>query len=160
MIKNQILQPIKDPGIRQDIFARMVDILGKEHTGPTISNPLDFIEIGEKGLPAVILNSIMSRFNLTTNEMADLLGVAFNTLYRWLRINKILDQSHSVKFLELSNLFLYGEEVFGSAENFTKWIKRPNTALGGMEPAKLMGMPEGLSKVKDLLVRIEYGVYS
>jgi putative toxin-antitoxin system antitoxin component (TIGR02293 family) len=55
---------------------------------------------------------------------------------------------------------LYGNEVFGSQTNFFKWLELPNTALGGLEPKELLEIPNGVSKVRDLLGRIEYGVYS
>jgi uncharacterized protein (DUF2384 family) len=54
----------------------------------------------------------------------------------------------------------YGSEVFGSTEHFIKWLNLSNTALGGMEPYELLGIPGGVSKVRDLLGRIEKGVYS
>ncbi len=34
----------------------------------------------------------------------------------------------------------------------------PNMALGGLEPKELLEIPGGISKVKDVLGRIEYGV--
>jgi putative toxin-antitoxin system antitoxin component (TIGR02293 family) len=65
-----------------------------------------------------------------------------------------------VKLFEITDLFLYGTDVFGSQENFFKWLQLPNAALGGMEPQELIEIPDGISKVRDILGRIEYGVYS
>jgi putative toxin-antitoxin system antitoxin component (TIGR02293 family) len=61
---------------------------------------------------------------------------------------------------ELTDLFLYGSDVFESRENFFKWLDLPNRALGGLTPKELLEIPGGISKVKDLLGRIEHGVYS
>ena len=92
--------------------------------------------------------------------MADLVGISIRTLFKWIKSDKSLTQNYSVKVLEMTDLFLYGESTFKSREGFLRWIGSPNTALGGMAPAKLMSMPEGLSKVRDLLGGIEQGVYS
>lgn len=138
----------------------MEDMLGKKGKGISISNPLDYIKIGEKGISPTFLVHLMERFSLEKSLMADLVGVSMRTLFKWIKSDKSLTQSYSVKVLEMADLFLYGESIFKSREDFLSWIKSPNTALGGMAPAKLMSMPEGLSKVRDLLGRIEHGVYS
>ena len=65
-----------------------------------------------------------------------------------------------MKLFEIADLFLYGEEVFGDRDAFFKWLNLPNEALGGFEPQQLIEISEGVSKVRDILGRIEYGVYS
>lgn len=160
MIKDELFGREVDEKGNRNMFAKLVDLLGKENTGSTISSSLDFIEIGEKGLPAISVVSVMGKFNINIHEMANFLGVESDSLLFWIKKNIQLDQPRSVKLLELSSLFFYGEEVFHTVENFLIWIKRPNRAFGGMRPVKLMEMPEGLSKIRDLLGRIEHGVYS
>ena len=88
-----------------------------------------------------------------------MLNISEPTLYRWIRANINLERNFSVKLFEITDLFLYGSEVFGSKDNFFKWLNLPNTALGGMEPQELVDIPEGVSKIKDVLGRIEHGVY-
>jgi uncharacterized protein (DUF2384 family) len=39
-------------------------------------------------------------------------------------------------------------------------VNLPNTALGGLEPQELLEIPGGISKVKDIVGRIDYGVFS
>jgi len=39
-------------------------------------------------------------------------------------------------------------------------LNRPNTALGGIQPIELIEMPEGISKLRDILGRIEHGIDS
>jgi putative toxin-antitoxin system antitoxin component (TIGR02293 family) len=88
------------------------------------------------------------------------LNVSSPTIYRWIRTHKKLDKNLSAKLFEIADLFLYGTEVFGNKENFFKWIELPNTALGGMKPIEIIELSEGVSKVRDVLLRIEYGVFS
>ncbi len=56
-------------------------------------------------------------------------------------------------------IFLYGSDVPGNAGNLLKWLNIPNLALGGMAPLELIKIPGGISKVRDVLGRIEYSVY-
>jgi putative toxin-antitoxin system antitoxin component (TIGR02293 family) len=89
-----------------------------------------------------------------------MLSVSEPTLYRWTKANKILARNYSIQLFEIVDMFIYGSEVFDSNENFFKWLNLPNTALGGFEPQDLIEIPGGISKVKDILGRIEHGVYS
>jgi putative toxin-antitoxin system antitoxin component (TIGR02293 family) len=51
-------------------------------------------------------------------------------------------------------------EVFGNSEKATRWMERPNRALGQKTPIEMLGTEEGRKEVEELLGRIEYGVYS
>jgi len=72
----------------------------------------------------------------------------------------MLDSVFSVKLFQVTDLFLYGSGVFGSRDNFFKWMILSNTAPGGMEPQELVIYSDGVSKVRGVLGRIEHGVYS
>lgn len=112
------------------------------------------------GLNANVIRNFRIYFNIPLQTTAQMLNVSEPTIYRWTRANKPLERNFSVKLFEVTDLFLYGSEVFGGKGNFFKWLNLPNTALGGMEPQELIEIPGGVSKVKDLIGRIEHGVYS
>jgi acyl carrier protein len=59
-----------------------------------------------------------------------------------------------------TSLKIIAEEVFGDAEITENWFAQPNPALGKKIPNELLGTFEGEQAVADLLMRIEYGVYS
>jgi putative toxin-antitoxin system antitoxin component (TIGR02293 family) len=52
------------------------------------------------------------------------------------------------------------KEIFGSQENAVKWLKSPNSVLGGITPVEAMSSRFGAEEVMDILGRIEYGVFS
>ena len=141
-------------------YKKLVDILGKRYVKSKIESPYDFIHIASKGLNANVINNFRIYFNIPLQTTAHMLNVSEPTIYRWTRANKQLERNFSVKLFEVTDLFLYGSEVFGGKENFFKWLNLPNTALGGMEPQELIEIPGGVSKVKDLIGRMEHGVYS
>jgi len=113
-----------------------------------------------KGIHPNVIVNFRKHFDISVEAMALMLNTSAPTLYRWVKAEKKLDSISSVKLFELADLFLYGSNVFKSKENFSKWMNLPNTALGGMKPQDLVIFPDGVSKVRDILGRIEYGVYS
>ena len=141
-------------------FEVLKGILGKKYIKEDIESPLDFIRIATKGINANVINNFQNHFNFHRDYVAELLNISSPTVYRWVKTNKILERNYSVQLFELTFLFLIGSEVFQSQEDFFKWLNLPNIALGGMEPKALLEIPNGVSKVRELLGRIEYGVYS
>lgn len=141
-------------------YDKLVDILGENYIGEKIESPFDFITLASKGIDSHVILNFKNHFKLSRDFTALLLNVSEPTIYRWLRNSKKLQKSHAVQLFELADLFLTGAEVFESSGNFLKWLELPNAALGGLEPKKLLEFPGGVSKVGDLLGRIEHGVYS
>jgi putative toxin-antitoxin system antitoxin component (TIGR02293 family) len=141
-------------------YKKLVEVLGKSYISENVESNFDFIHIAKDGINATVLTNFILYFNLSKSLTANILNISEPTLYRWTKSNKTLDRNFSVKLFEIADLFLYGEEVFGNRDNFFKWLKLPNTALGGLEPEELIEIPGGVEKVRDILGRIEYGVYS
>jgi putative toxin-antitoxin system antitoxin component (TIGR02293 family) len=141
-------------------YRKLSHILGRKYIHAKIESPFDFITIASRGVNARVIANFRKYFNIPRESAAEMLNISDATVYRWIRKNKKLKKNYSVQLFELADLFLYGNEVFGSNESFFKWMELPNTALGGLEPKELLDVPGGVSKVRDLIGRIEYGVYS
>lgn len=141
-------------------YDKLSSILGKKYIKSRIESPYDFITIASRGISAQVIINFRNHFNIPRGYSAELLNVSEATIYRWVRNNKELEKNYSVQLFELADLFLYGSEVFESKEDFFKWLELPNTALGGLEPKELLEIPGGTAKVRDVLGRIEFGVYS
>lgn len=151
---------IKEMESTTEHYRKLSEILGKQYFKTTIESPFDFIQIASEGVSVDVLSNFRIYFNLSRDLTANMLNISAPTLYRWSKSNKNLERNFSVKLFEITDLFLYGSEVFGDNNNFFKWLKLPNTALGGMEPLELIEIPGGVSKVRDVIGRIEHGVYS
>jgi putative toxin-antitoxin system antitoxin component (TIGR02293 family) len=148
------------PNITTLHYTQLMKILGEDLLLQQIDSPFDFITLASKGINAQIIKNFSSHFGFTRDFTAELLQVSEPTVYRWIRNDKVLERNYSVQIFELTDMFLFGIAVFDDQENFFKWLELPNIALGGMQPKELLDIPEGISKVKDLLGRIEHGVYS
>jgi putative toxin-antitoxin system antitoxin component (TIGR02293 family) len=66
----------------------------------------------------------------------------------------------SEKIVGLADIYSYGYEVFEEQERFNKWMFRPNKALGNHAPYDLVNNQFGREEVKNLIGRIDYGVYA
>lgn len=141
-------------------YKKLRKVLGENYIKNKVESPFDFILIAKEGISAGVLKNFILYFDLSKSLTAHMLNVSEPTLYRWTKTNKSLDKNFSVKLFEIVDLFLIGEELFGDRATFFKWLNLPNSALGGLEPGELIEIPGGVSKVKDVLGRIEYGVYS
>lgn len=141
-------------------YQKLAEILSRETNKWQINSAFDFISIATKGVDARIIENFLEYFDVSKLETSKLLNISEPTIYRWTKSKKRLDRNFSVQVFELTDLFLYGEEVFENQESFFLWMELPNTALGGFEPREILGIPGGISKVRDLLGRIDFGVYS
>ena len=50
-------------------------------------------------------------------------------------------------------------EVFGSREKALRWLKAPVRSLGDQAPISLLDTQDGINRVKDVLGRVEHGVW-
>ena len=51
------------------------------------------------------------------------------------------------------------ERVFVDREKAARWLRQPNTALGGKSPLSLLDSEAESRKVEEALVRIDHGLY-
>jgi len=151
---------IQDKEITTEHYKKLKEILGKNYVNGELESPFDFIHIAKEGINANVVKNFRIYFSLSRDTTAEMLNISAPTLYRWTKSNKKLEKNYSIKLFEIADLFLYGEDVFKNKDNFFKWLNLENTALGGLEPIELIEIPNGISKVRDILGRIEHGVYS
>lgn len=59
-----------------------------------------------------------------------------------------------------SEIAALAEHVLGSADLVKHWLQQPALALDGQLPINLMASEQGRKCVRDLLLRLEYGVYT
>jgi uncharacterized protein (DUF2384 family) len=59
--------------------------------------------------------------------------------------------------IKLSELYMIGNRVFGSPDNFNEWLKKPSYGLGGIVPLNLINTITGIDMIFDELVSIEFG---
>jgi putative toxin-antitoxin system antitoxin component (TIGR02293 family) len=112
-----------------------------------------------EGVSKKKLETLKSKTNLDYDKLSTILSTTRATL-----INKKGDEHFSAalseRIVSIADLYSYGFEVFEDETKFNEWIFRPNQALGGKQPFELLDNHFGREEVKNVIGRIDYGVYS
>ncbi|MCD6010642.1 MAG: hypothetical protein K0Q79_504 [Flavipsychrobacter sp.] len=117
------------------------------------------IKIIKEGISKKDLEHLKDKSGLDYDQLAGALSVGRATLINKKR-NEKFNPSLSEKIVGLADIYSYGYEVFEDEDTFNEWIFSSNKALGGQSPFELLNNQYGREEVKNLIGRIEYGVYS
>ena len=117
------------------------------------------MELLERGIKKEDLEQFKMKANLDYDKLASALAVTRATL-----INKkkgeVFSENISEKIVALSDLYSFGYEVFDNQNQFNEWMFTPNHALGNKTPFDIVDNQFGRDEIKNVLGRIEYGIYS
>ena len=115
-----------------------------------------------------IVRTGVSKNNL--ERLKEKTGLDYDTLAQALSVTRatLINKKNSEKFnaplseriVGLADIYSYGYEVFEDTKIFNQWMFRPNQALGGQAPYQLIDNQFGREEVKNIIGRIDYGVYS
>ncbi|MEO9069489.1 MAG: antitoxin Xre/MbcA/ParS toxin-binding domain-containing protein [Ginsengibacter sp.] len=117
------------------------------------------MHIVRDGVSKKDLELLKSKADLDYTMLAKALSVTRATLINKKRGEKF-NSGLSEKILGMADLYSYGFEVFENEDRFNQWMARPNKALGGQIPYDLIDNQFGREEVKNLIGRIDYGIYS
>jgi putative toxin-antitoxin system antitoxin component (TIGR02293 family) len=117
------------------------------------------MHIVRDGVSKKDLELLKSKADLDYTMLAKALSVTRATLINKKRGEKF-NSGLSEKILGMADLYSYGFEVFENEDRFNQWMGRPNKALGGQIPYDLIDNQFGREEVKNLIGRIDYGIYS
>lgn len=112
-----------------------------------------------KGLRTSILKATLNSFRRVPESMLlDAIGISSKTLDR--REEALLGSRHSDAAMALIEITTLAERVLGTLDLAERWLEAPAIALDGKRPLDLLTSAPGIEAVKDLLIRMEYGVYA
>lgn len=120
---------------------------------------MEKMELVEDGITKQSLEALKQQMGFDYDQLAQVLNVARATL-----INKKSSEKFNTdlsdKIMNLADIITFGFEVFEDHERFKLWLQSPLRALGGKKPFDLLHTSFGRDEVRDLLGRIDQGVYS
>ncbi len=124
-----------------------------------LESNFDKILTVKEGVSKKFLTDWKQYINIDYDHLSAILGTTKTTIHKKQNDEKF-SLSISEKMVSLVDLYIYGYEVFEDKERFEKWVQTNNRALGNKMPLDLMDTIFGIDEVKDLIGRIEHGVYS
>lgn len=128
-----------------------------------ITSELELAEAVREGLPSESLDYVLNDMREWAGSQAVVLDVigSRRTLERKTGGRETsLKPAESDRLARLARLMVRAEQAIGNPDKAHRWLMKPNRALGGQVPLKLLDSDAGASAVEQVLGRIEYGVYS
>lgn len=104
------------------------------------------------GLPARAFQRASSALDIPSSELARALGMSRRTLARR---DTRLTPAESSRLFRLARIHGRAAEVLDGPAAATRWLRRPQRALGGEVPLALLDTDAGALAVERLLGRIE-----
>lgn len=140
------------------------DVLG----GPSVlshrvETSLDAHELLKEGLPARALTHLVEHVGLLRDggNFTAALGMSPRTRQRKETVGaKRLSREQSGRAWKFAEVLAKATDVFGSQERAEAWLTQPAMALDRRTPLELLDTVAGLKLVEDLLIRLDYGVYT
>jgi len=119
----------------------------------------DLIGKLKKGLPVGAFDRLRERLDVPEKMLASTVNIAYRTLGRRKKEGRFkTDESERV--LRIAKLYEKALDVLEDDKITRQWFKMPAKALGGKTPLEYADTEPGAQEVEELLVRIEYGVFS
>ncbi|WP_121908236.1 type II RES/Xre toxin-antitoxin system antitoxin [Ulvibacter antarcticus] len=144
----------------QNKYDRIVSVLGGSvQVGRVINSDIDLIEITRKGLPKSVVATVSNILGISMEKMSNLIHVSHRTIQRK-NDNELLNVYSTEQILEIAEVISRGIEVLGSIENFSHWVNSEIRVLNYKKPLDYLDTSFGTKLIKDILGRIEQGVYS
>jgi putative toxin-antitoxin system antitoxin component (TIGR02293 family) len=137
----------------------VIEVLGGSTVfkGSTLPTAAQLRERIKRGLPFRSLDSVRERLQLSVPEAASVLHMPPRTLARR-RLARRLAADESDRLYRLARVAAHAVTALGSEANAAMWLRRPNRALNGELPIRLLDTDVGARQVEDVLGRIEYGI--
>jgi putative toxin-antitoxin system antitoxin component (TIGR02293 family) len=114
--------------------------------------------VGE-GLATGTLDVVRESFDLTYNELSDMVQISPRTLARR-RTQTRLRPDESERVYRLLKLKDLASDVLGDDDEARAWFREPNHALAEIAPLDLANTEPGVAIVVRLLNQIQHGIVS
>jgi len=120
--------------------------------GSTLAQVRDALR---QGVPREAFERVRGDLGVSTEELAEILGIPTRTLARRTERFK---PDESERILRVGSVVQKALDVMEEKESARRWMTQPKRALGGLTPLRCCDTEVGAREVEALLGRIEHGV--
>lgn len=124
--------------------------------GHSLRTQIDLQRAIRQGFPKTVVKQVMQSAGLTLKELAASLDLSPRSLQRRSREGR-LAPFESDRLYRLARIVALAKHYLGNDAVATRWLKRPNRALGGKMPLESIDTEVGARAVENILGRIGYG---
>jgi putative toxin-antitoxin system antitoxin component (TIGR02293 family) len=139
-----------------ELHAVVEELGGEPVLGRSLRTETDLQAAIREGFPQTVVEEVMHAARLTLKELAASLDLSPRSLQRRRREGR-LARYESDRLYRLARIIALAKHYVGDDEKATRWLRRPNRALGGTTPLALIDTELGARAVENVLGRIAYG---
>lgn len=141
-------------------YAGILESLGRPAAaGSDIQSVLDVHRLLAEGIEGAAIRRLASYYELSTDDLTRLLGIKKRTLQRREKVAR-LPQGETDRLWRAAVILREATEILGSRGKAASWLHRENRALGGGRPLDMIATEAGYEEVRNVLGRIDWGVWS
>lgn len=111
------------------------------------------------GLPFSAFVALTTQLDISPQDVATVFGIPPRTVARR-KEARHLNPQESDRLYRVARVVSQAIEVLGSIDKARLWLKTPNRALGCEIPLTLLDTEIGARQVEDVLLRVNYGIFS
>lgn len=145
---------------RMTVAAIATVLGGRKTLKRTMKTETDLRVVTREGLPVATLPKLAEKLGIDRKALAKIVGISERTLSRRLASKTKLTLEESDRIMRLARVLAHAMDTFGEADKASRWLQRPNLALGGERPLDLLDTDGGRNEVETILGRIDYGLFS
>jgi len=112
-----------------------------------------------RGLPFSTMETLSDQLELSPQQCSEVLAIPARTVARR-KENKQLNPQESDRLYRVARAASQAVEVLGSLDKARLWLKTPNRALSCEPPLDLLDTEIGARQVEEVLLRLNYGIFS
>ena len=133
-------------GVAEKKLPRGNGIIGSSYLDPVAHQVTDAVRSLLENHPAVLASAMMADLGLPAIASS----AAAVLMRQWIK--------RHVPTTQIEEISTLASAVIGDKDKAVKWLSEPNPAMDNRPPIDLVGEKDGYERVKNLLLRIEYGV--
>jgi putative toxin-antitoxin system antitoxin component (TIGR02293 family) len=112
-----------------------------------------------RGLPFSAFEALTKQLEISPQHFTAVLGIPPRTVARR-KEARHLNPQESDRLYRVARAVSQAVEVLGSIDKARVWLKMPNRALGCEIPLDLLDTEIGARQVEEVLLRLNYGIFS
>lgn len=140
-------------------MVKITKLLSDTKRGIFVKSSKDYINLSRKGLSMAQMKGILRFTDLTLKQLSKIISVSERQLSRYSN-DKLLKTDVSSHLILIAELYDFGYDVFDGEQDFQIWMNTEIRALSYQKPINLLDTPFGINDIKNVIGRLEYGVYS
>jgi putative toxin-antitoxin system antitoxin component (TIGR02293 family) len=125
-----------------------------------LNDKFKLVELIQAGLSFSIFEKIRTIFPFTLQDWSSFLDISPKSLQRYSNEKRAFKPIHSEKIIELTEVMVFGFEVFEDMDKLRSWLNTPSFALGHKKPLDLIKNSYGKELVMRELIGLEHGIFA